>query len=245
MDADPHACALAITALEERLNTQIKRDSDYGTAGRRVLELAKANLDSKESIDRYCATVVGAVQKELEGDFRSMTMDGHINAQENEQLLQMAVSGGLTDAYAHEVIDLLCEASAKTGKSISRETGTRVQLIICAACRAPDSIGSGNAHCLSCGAALYRSCPACDRDIPRGDAVCRYCQHSLQAALQLDMLLREARAHGTPAGRIRRRAARQPRWSSIRSPAKQQSSRRRARRRSNGRSARGGRCGRR
>jgi hypothetical protein len=193
MDADPQACALAITALEEKLNTQIKRDSDYGTAGRRVLELAKANLTGKESIDRYCATFVGAVQRELEGDFRSMTMDGHINAQENEQLLQIAVSSGLTDAYARELIDLLCEASAKTGKSISRETGTRVQLISCAACRAPDSIGSGNAYCLSCGAALYRSCPACDRDIPRGDAVCRYCQHSLQAALQLDMLLREGR----------------------------------------------------
>lgn len=195
MDADPQTCVVAISALEQRLNTQIKRDSDYGTAGRRVLELAKANLATRESIAVYCATVVRAVQRELEGDFVFRTMDGKIDAEENEELLQMAVAAGLTDAFAHEVIDLLFEASYQAGKPVARETGTRVQLIMCATCRTPDSIGSGHTHCLSCGAALYRTCPnpGCGREIPRGEAVCRYCQHSLQAALQLDTLLREGR----------------------------------------------------
>jgi hypothetical protein len=210
IDADANACTAATAGLEERLNKQVRRDSDYGAAGRNLVQQAKANLSTSDGIARYRATVVQAVKRELQPEFDSLAMDDAIDQQENAQLLRLAAAAGLPDVYAREVVNLLFKESAEAGRPVTRVEGERVEIILCAACGNPDAIGSGHNQCLQCGQPLYRECGQCHKEVPRGEAVCRYCGHSMQDAIQFDAALRDglqALAAGRPEQASRNAAA--------------------------------------
>lgn len=192
MDADPDACDSAIGHLQNQLNTQVRRDSAYGSAARQVLQLAQTNL-GVSTIDRYRATMVHQVKASLEVEFKSASVDGRIDQQENQELLTKSALYGLTDSYANAAVSLLFKESQERGVPVARVEGARVEIILCVDCGAPDSIGSGQSQCLSCGNGLYRVCESCAKDVPRGNAICRYCGHSLLSALQVDAAVREGR----------------------------------------------------
>jgi hypothetical protein len=192
-DADPFTCKAGTDALDSLIRSSVKSSSDFAAASRNVIEAARGNLSDDQSISRYRATIVNEVIAHLELAFRTAAIDGSIDAKENQSLLLAAAAEGLPNRYAREAVDGLFRRSAESGRVVQRESGERVTLILCASCRTPDSLESGHKQCLSCGDPLYRVCDNCQSDVPRGDAVCRACGHSMLAALQLDAEVRQAR----------------------------------------------------
>lgn len=192
-DADPASCQAAILAMEESIRREVRSASDYAAASRNVIEAARAHLTGDGDIARYRATVMRDVMDEIEPQFRAFAIDGSVDRNEFEQLVMAAAEGGLPNRFARDAVDALFRKSAERGHPVEREVGERVTLILCANCRAPDFLESGHEQCLKCGEPLYRECENCHSSVPRGEAVCRSCGHSVLTALQVDVELRAAR----------------------------------------------------
>ena len=200
-EADSATCKAAIDRFDEHLKHDVKSATDFAAASRNVLEAARAHLTSDDGVERYRATVVRDVMDDLRQDFLAYTFEGTLDAQEYEKLVFAAAGAGLTDEYAREVVERLVQEAIDNGGRVRLERSERVTLILCATCRRPESLESGRKDCLSCGSKLFRQCPECRSDVPRGEAVCRTCGHSMLAEMQFDAELhqgREALTGGRP-----------------------------------------------
>jgi hypothetical protein len=192
IEADYRSCEMAIGALDEFIRTRVKSSGGFAAAARNVLESARANL-GEPTIERYRATVVNDVKVSLEREFRSRAIDGTIDQKDNEELIGLAAKAGLSGQYARAAIDALFRDSSAAGRTVSREVGERVEIILCANCGSPDALGSDHAQCLRCGEPLYRDCGNCQKQVPRGEAICRHCAHSMLPAIQFDAAVRQGR----------------------------------------------------